>query len=86
MPIFGSSMPARRHIITAAAIVAAMTMVGAIPNPYPDVAKTDRVPSPADCRNARAPTVDCLGIVLPQTAGEIIEVAPGLSLVGQVPG
>ena len=67
------------------AVVIAMTLVGASPNPLPRLAKADRLPSPADCRtDAPAATVDCLGVVLPVTRGEPTEVAPGLTIVGMV--
>jgi hypothetical protein len=67
--------------------IVAVGLIGASPNPWPSLAKADRVPSPADCRADRqVETIECLGVVLPMTAGDVIEVAPGLSVVGQIPG
>jgi hypothetical protein len=86
MPGFASSKGIR-HLAVAAAVAAGLASLGATENPWPVVAKADRIASPADCRSGEAAaTIDCLGVVLPDTAGEIIEVAPGLSIVGQVPG
>lgn len=86
MPGFASSK-GMRHLAVAAAVLAGLASLGATANPWPVVSKSDRVASPADCRSEDfAATIDCLGVVLPVTAGEIIEVAPGLSVVGQVPG
>jgi hypothetical protein len=76
------SRPAR----IAVAIVA-LGMVSASPNPWPSLAKSDRTVSLADCRGIGATdTIECLGVVLPVTQSEVIEVAPGLSVVEQVPG
>lgn len=69
------------------AVAFGLAMVSASPNPWPDLAKSDRVSSPADCRGVGATeTIDCLGVILPLTQSDVYEVAPGLTVVGQVPG
>jgi hypothetical protein len=69
------------------AVAFGLAMVSASPNPWPDLAKSDRVESPADCRGIGATeTIECLGVVLPLTQSDVYEVAPGLTVVGQVPG
>jgi hypothetical protein len=70
-----------------AVAMAALAMLSASPNPWPSLAKSDRVASPADCRGIGATdTVDCLGVVLPVTRSEAIDVAPGLTVVDQIAG
>lgn len=87
MPGAGASQLAAMRSVRIAAVAVAFGMIGAAPNPLPVLAKSDRIASPADCRfQDLAGTVECLGVVLPDTVGEPVTVAPGLSVVGQVPG
>lgn len=85
MPGVGTSAALAGRSLRIAVVALAITLVGASPNPMPIMAKADRASTPADCRSDRfAETVDCLGVVLPSTIGEVVEVAPGLSVVSQV--
>jgi hypothetical protein len=87
MRMLVSSIWTGRRCIRAVSLVLAVSLVGASPNPYPNLARADRVASPADCRlTESAGSIDCLGVVLPMTAGEVLDVVPGLSVVDQVPG
>jgi hypothetical protein len=86
MRFLGTSMPTDGRTARAAVAVVALALIGASPNPWAPLTKSDRIASPADCRSEReVNTIDCLGVVLPRTAGEIFVVAPGFTVVGQVP-
>lgn len=87
MPGLGTSPRLVGRALRMAAAVVALSMIGASPNPMPLLAKADRAASPADCRfEEMAATIDCLGVVLPLTRGEVVDVGPGLTVVGQIPG
>lgn len=71
----------------AAAVTAGGASMGATDYDFAVVAKDDRPPSPADCRDPDLKaTSGCLGVVLPSTETESFMVMPGLTVVEQVKG
>lgn len=81
-----SSFSMRIPLALLATAVAAMT-VGASSYEFSPVGKEDRLPSVADCRDAKT-SIDpgCSGVDLPETSVETYTVAPGFSIATQVNG
>jgi hypothetical protein len=70
-----SAIARRAAIIAAAAF--GLALIGAADNPFARIGKADRVAEGADCAATSCPT---------PAAAEVIDVAPGLTVVERIPG